>query len=489
MDKRAALWRGYLTAGAVATGVYYLLPRVGAPPLAQLIAYVAVSGSAALAVLLGVRVYRPRRPAPWLLLAAGQLLSAAADLVFHLCRTVQQIQTYPYWDGLLCLTSYPVIAVGLVLLVRRRSPGWDLPSAIDSATVAVVAALLFWVYLVSPTGFAPADGPLMRWASITYPTMDLLLLVVGVRLLLGRGVRAATHRLLYGYLSLMLAADVLYVHQELTNTYQPGSVLDAGWLGSALLLGAAGLHPGMVRLSEPSAAALPDTSVGRLAVLSVASMLAPTVLLVEYSRGAHGHELAVALACLTLFPLTLARMGSMVAAQRRMATTDGLTGLRTRRFFDEHLARYVATARRGGNRLGMLLLDVDHFNKINDRYGHDGGDDVLREVGRRLSVAVRPSDLVARHGGERFAVLLPGVDPGDLERLGERVRALLAATPVTIESGQQVRVTISVGAGSLPDHAATGPELVTAADRALHAAKHAGRNRVMFAPTLAWVPG
>jgi len=486
MGKRTALWRGYVAVGALAAVGYYLLPRFGVPALAQVLVYVTISGSAAAALLTGVRRYRPARPAPWLFLAAGQILYALADLTFYLTRMVLEIETYPYWDDVLYLSSYPLMALGLVLFVRRRTPGWDGPSAIDSTIIAVVAALLLWVYLVSPRAFAPEDGPLAQWVSIAYPAMDLLLLTVGVRLLLGRGARTPTHRLIYGSLLLMLVADVLYGYQELTDTFVAGNELDAIWLGSALLLGASALHPSMARLGEPADAPTPDTSLGRLVALAAASMVAPLVLLEEALRAVTPHALAVALAGLALFPLTLARMSSLVVVQRRMAVTDGLTGLRTRRYFSEQLARHVATARRGGTRLGLMMLDVDHFKAVNDTYGHDGGDAVLREIARRLTEAVRPSDVVARYGGEEFAVLLPGLELTDVERLAERIIGVVSAVPVEVGGGSRARVTLSVGAVAFPDNAPTGSDLVTAADRALYAAKDAGRNRVVVAPRLAW---
>jgi diguanylate cyclase (GGDEF)-like protein len=218
------------------------------------------------------------------------------------------------------------------------------------------------------------------------------------------------------------------------------------------------------------------------------STTAPVVLVGEYLWGTPADGLPAALTCLFLFPLILARVTSLLVVHRRLAVTDAVTGVRTRRYFEEQLGRHVATARRAGSRLGLLLLEIDHLGSVNDRYGHDGGDRVLQEVARRLDAAVRPGDVVARHGGGEFAVLLPGLSPDDVERLARRVRDLVAEAPVAVGTGSGVRVTLSVGAVVLPDHAATAADLAAAAHRALSAAKDGGRNRVAVAPRLAWVP-
>ena len=163
-----------------------------------------------------------------------------------------------------------------------------------------------------------------------------------------------------------------------------------------------------------------------------------------------------------------------VEALRRAASLDGLTGVANRRTLDEALA---ALARAGGTRpLTVALLDVDHFKAVNDRHGHQTGDEVLRAVAAAAASVVRGSDLLARYGGEEFALVLPGTTTADAQSLVERLRAAVSA-------GTSPRVTCSVGlAGGDPARAV---ELLAAADRALYAAKAAGRDRsvVADAPT------
>lgn len=174
-----------------------------------------------------------------------------------------------------------------------------------------------------------------------------------------------------------------------------------------------------------------------------------------------------------------------------LATTDGLTGLANRRAFDERLQEEWARARRDGTQLSLLLIDVDHFKKFNDHYGHLAGDGCLRALGRILSAhAKRPADLAARYGGEEFAVLLPNTAPDGCAEVGEGIRTALHELAMLHAQNPPSRlVTASVGAAtSLPSQTTTDCSmLVAAADRALYAAKDSGRDRlVMSGQVVSW---
>lgn len=174
-----------------------------------------------------------------------------------------------------------------------------------------------------------------------------------------------------------------------------------------------------------------------------------------------------------------------------LATTDGLTGLANRRTFDERLADEWARARRDGTQLSLLLVDVDHFKKFNDHYGHQAGDACLRALGRILSAqAKRPADLAARYGGEEFAVLLPNTGPDGCTEIGEGIRQALHGLGMLHAQNPPSRlVTASVGgATALPSQTAMDcSTLVAAADRALYAAKDSGRDRlVMSGQVVPW---
>jgi diguanylate cyclase (GGDEF)-like protein len=164
----------------------------------------------------------------------------------------------------------------------------------------------------------------------------------------------------------------------------------------------------------------------------------------------------------------------------RRASTDGLTELANRRHFEEALAAEITRAERFGGTLALVLADLDDFKQVNDRHGHQAGDDVLRTFARILRETVREIDLPARFGGEEFALLLPQTDAEGAEQLAERLRQALAGRPMTTHSGALIAVTASFGVAAYPD-SATPAALFAAADDALYRAKRSGKNCVVSA--------
>ncbi|HEY5641513.1 MAG TPA: DUF484 family protein [Woeseiaceae bacterium] len=169
----------------------------------------------------------------------------------------------------------------------------------------------------------------------------------------------------------------------------------------------------------------------------------------------------------------------------RSGFTDVLTGWNNRRYLLVRLAEELARARRDGTNLVCLMLDIDHFKRVNDGWGHAAGDVVLQEIAQRVDSQVRASDVAARYGGEEFVVLLPntGIDSASL--LAERIRKAVSATPVRLPGGEDIRITASIGIAAVrPPRDATdlktiGESLIARADVALYAAKSAGRDKVM----------
>jgi diguanylate cyclase (GGDEF)-like protein len=158
---------------------------------------------------------------------------------------------------------------------------------------------------------------------------------------------------------------------------------------------------------------------------------------------------------------------------------DALTGLHNRGYFDQVFAEVVAIAKNKGTDLSILLIDIDHFKKVNDTHGHPVGDAVLKNVAALLGTRLRPTDLCARYGGEEFVILLPSTPAQGAAVVAERIRRQVAESMQDI-NGTLLRVTISIGQATLEPSVHLRPEsLLKAVDQALYEAKHAGRNRVI----------
>jgi len=189
--------------------------------------------------------------------------------------------------------------------------------------------------------------------------------------------------------------------------------------------------------------------IGRLALLVVAALLAITIVERTYD-------------------------------QRRLSTRDRLTNLANRGFFDESLARMGALAERSGQPVAVAMIDVDHFKRFNDTYGHQAGDKALQAVAALLDRSFRTTDLVARYGGEEFVGLFPGMErESALSRL-EQLRETVAKLPIAVDTaGRTTQVTISIGAAVWPQEGVNLKEALKIADMRLYRAKEGGRNRVV----------
>lgn len=163
----------------------------------------------------------------------------------------------------------------------------------------------------------------------------------------------------------------------------------------------------------------------------------------------------------------------------RLMTTDGLTQLHNKRHFDEMLDREVARAKRYKRSFSLLVFDIDHFKTINDRFGHLAGDAVLRQLGAVLSGRLRVNDVLARIGGEEFALITPEVGVDGAKELAGKIRRLIADTRFEFE-GMRVEVTLSVGVAEWQPHYGDGAEIFQAADAKMYEAKRSGRNQVCF---------
>jgi len=168
-------------------------------------------------------------------------------------------------------------------------------------------------------------------------------------------------------------------------------------------------------------------------------------------------------------------------ALRNQSIRDPLTGLYNRRYLEEMMERETRRAVRAEHGLGVLMLDLDHFKRFNDTYGHDAGDTVLRETAAFLTTSVRAEDIICRYGGEEFVIILPMADARASHARAERIRSRIRNLSALHQGKALGIITVSIGVAELPEHGTTPKELLAAADAALYRAKRDGRDRVVVA--------
>jgi two-component system cell cycle response regulator len=173
------------------------------------------------------------------------------------------------------------------------------------------------------------------------------------------------------------------------------------------------------------------------------------------------------------------RLRNSIEESVEAAITDPLTGLHNRRYMESHMRTLVEEALRIGKPFSILVTDIDHFKRVNDTYGHPGGDAVLKEFSARLQRNTRSIDLACRYGGEEFVVIMPDTEIENAWHVAERLRKCVADEPFPVSGHQAIPVTASIGIACLEFTEDTPESILKRADQALYSAKREGRNRIV----------
>src|SRR5262245_14980404 len=424
--------------------------------------YNALMLAAAAACILRAVVVREERLA-WSVMGAGLALWTAGELYWTLVLANLDEPPFPSVADYLYLAFYPASYVCLLLLIRSRIGAFRqslwLDGAIGALAVASVAVTLAFEPIVEATSGTPAAVAV----NLAYPLGDLLLVALVVTICGLSGWRPGRAWLLIGCgLALSGIGDGIYLVQAANGTYAEGTLLDALWPASALLVALAAWQP-------PKRRAAQESQEGFLVIVvpSVCGVLA--VALLAYDHFERIADAAVLLTTATLLLVTLRMIlvflenQRMLAGSRREAVTDSLTGLRNRRGLMVDLERELAAATEASPR-AVVLFDLDGFKEYNDAFGHLAGDDLLARLGERLAAAVSGRGRAYRLGGDEFCVL---VEPrsADVELL---VGACISALS---EHGEGFVVEASHGSVVVPLEATTPQEALQLADRRMYARK------------------
>lgn len=464
------LWWILLCVGLAPAFIYVVVPYAAFAGALYAIATVL----AGLGVGLAVRgPVRPFCPSAWLLVAAALSLAGIGHAIWY-WLDLHGLEPFPSIADAFYLVVYPLFVAALIVLGRYS--GHDEGAFSDALIVGVSAGVIGWAFLIEPFVSDPDLTLLQLVISAAYPVADIILLPMILRLMFINQARNRSYLfLLLGMLS-YLAADILYAHGNSVGWYAPGGLTDSLWLVAYALFLAAAWHPSVG--SQPprrdSGVELPRT---RLFILGIASLLTPMVILLGNETNTRIVQVAAG-ASVVLFLLVIYRMAGLLRAihgqserLERLSLTDPLTGAANRRYLDTELAREMNRTERSGSGLSLVFLDLDHFKQYNDAYGHSAGDLLLQELVHAWKHALRPSDLLARIGGEEFVLLLPDMNADRSLPVVERLRKL-------VPYGQTCSAGVAVYlSGDSAD------SLIGRADDALYEAKNSGRDRIVVSAT------
>jgi diguanylate cyclase (GGDEF)-like protein len=464
--KRVPLWAGWLVVAATAALCFPLVPDDTVP--AKI--YVNTVGLSSVAVMVvGILRNRPGHWRAWALFAAGVLTFVSGDITYDVTELRLGEYPYPYWADLLYLCAYPLLWASLSKLGRGHGDR-ERGGLIDAAIISTGIGLIFWVSVVGPT-LSDVGAPLLeRLVTIGYPLADVLLTAGVARMLTRPGNRTPSMRLLAMGSVVMLSCDLIYTTMSSTAEYTGGFV-DSGFLMAYACWGAAALHPSM-RQRPDTVLDVHRIGLRRLAVLAAFTLIAPALLFLQGAGDPAGIAwAALGTGAVVMFLLVVLRMWGLVQQVKVQASRlgdlamhDALTGLDNRRSFEERIgeasAAGIAT---------VLLLDLNGFKAVNDRFGHAAGDELLVVVAQRIAAELPAGAVAARMGGDEFAVMLPR-DIGD--EFAVRLRSAVHQ-PIRV-GGHDLLVGASIGIADGTDPV----EVLRRADVAMYAAKSdGGRHR------------
>ncbi|MFL5587260.1 MAG: diguanylate cyclase domain-containing protein [Ktedonobacteraceae bacterium] len=421
----------------------------------------------------------------------------------------------------------PFFLVGMLLLTRRsRIAIGHVRLLLDALAVLGAAFALSWFFVLGPTIAALSGSFATELISIYIPISDLFLVAVAAFLMFSplssRHQQPVFLRLCLGIFCLAITDGLLGYFSLSPSGFNTGTLQDILWPLSMLLLGLAAIeYPRCVAREQALAVgsvnpelldSLLPASSRIIQISTILQIIAPfllalftcaVLLTAVASRGGsvllQADLIALALIvvvgvrqALTLIEnsqLTKQIHGELVVSQdelqrkRHEALTDAITGLANHRAVMNRIDEEVARCRRMQGACAVLFVDLDHFKRINDTWGHRAGDALLREVGNRLRSTLQQKDFVGRYGGEEFATVLVDIDRDQAQQAAELMRAAVADHPCIWEveetqSAVPIAVTASIGIAVYQLHGASREALIEAADRAMYQAKHSGRNRV-----------
>jgi diguanylate cyclase (GGDEF)-like protein len=417
----------------------------------------------------------------WTLLAAAFAALWAGDVLFAYYELVLKTTPFPSVADAGYLLFYPLVLTGLSSFpAAPQSPQERTTFWLDTITVLLGGWMVVWYVVLGPTTVG-SDAPLLEKAlSAGYPIGDLVL-IFGIATVILRRPEAASRGPLVVFavaLAFFLIADLSYGYLAPLDRYASGDWPDAIWILAQFGFVLSAQYQHWRASHEPTAPPALSIDPHHVSSLPYGAIALGYLLLIFSTRNMASYPFGgLVFGAVAITAVVLTRQLLLLRELRSLAVTDGLTSLPTRQHFTALAAREFARTIRYGRSLAAMLIDVDGFKSINDRYGHAVGDEVLRVVARRMRETLRQIDMLGRYGGDEFVVVLPETTEDGAVSAAQRLVAAVAASQVMVR-GERVPITVSAGVAIAKD-AADLPGLLHHADEALYRAKAAGRDRVV----------
>ncbi len=316
---RRHAWWVYLAVGSLICALYvFVAPLKGSGPVIN-----GLGLSGVVAVVAGIRIYRPAAAGAWWCFVGGLALFWLGDIyTYSYPKLFGADVPFPSPGDAMYIGVYPLLMAGLLILVRRRNKRADGPGLIDSLIITLGLGLLSYVLLIAPYVHDGSMSLLPKLVSIAYPVGDIIMLAAAVRLAVDAGTRRPAFYLLIGSIGTLFVTDFAYGLAELDGSYHHQLVYDIGWIFFYLLWGAGALHPSMNQLSEPAPKRQQRFTVFRLVLLAGATLIAPVLEIVKAPSHAGSDLIVIIAASIALFTLVVGRMWGLVRQREQSAARE-----------------------------------------------------------------------------------------------------------------------------------------------------------------------